>query len=424
MCYTAIQNLYLEKGNVIVKAYERLLKYVVVRTPSDENSETVPSSKCQFDLAHLLEEEMKELGLADVYLDDQCYLYGKLPATEGLEDKPAIGFIAHMDTVSDFCDHDITPVITENYSGEDLALGTSGLTLSTETFPHLKDLKGRTLITSDGTTVLGADDKAGIAEILTVIEQLQEQNIPHGPICVAFTPDEEIGTGASHFDVERFGADYGYTLDGDTEGEIQYENFNACKACFDIAGVSVHPGSSKDTMINASLVAMEINSLLPGMETPRGTEDYEGFYHLVSMSGDCSKAQLNYIVRDHDKNFFEARKRTLTLIEKNLNAKWGEGTVKLTLTDQYKNMAEIIAGCMHLIDNAKQACENAGIEALILPIRGGTDGCQLSFKGLPCPNLGTGGHGYHGPFEHITAEGMDKAVDVMIELVKLYAEMK
>lgn len=422
MCYTAIQNLYLEKGNVIVKAYERLLKYVVVRTPSDENSETVPSSKCQFDLAHLLEEEMKELGLTDIYLDDQCYLYGKLPATKGLEDKPAIGFIAHMDTVSDFCDHDITPVITENYNGEDLALGTSGLTLSTETFPHLKDLKGRTLITSDGTTVLGADDKAGIAEILTVIEQLQEQNIPHGPICVAFTPDEEIGTGASHFDVERFGADYGYTLDGDTEGEIQYENFNACKACFDIAGVSVHPGSSKDTMINASLVAMEINSLLPGMETPRGTEDYEGFYHLVSMSGDCSKAQLNYIVRDHDKNFFEARKRTLTLIEKNLNAKWGEGTVKLTLTDQYKNMAEIIAGCMHLIDNAKQACENAGIEALILPIRGGTDGCQLSFKGLPCPNLGTGGHAYHGPYEHITIEGMDKTVAMVTELVKLYTK--
>ena len=422
MCYTAIQNLYLEKGNVIVKAYERLLKYMVVRTPSDENSETVPSSQCQFDLAHLLETEMKELGLTDIYLDDQCYLYGKLPATEGLEDKPAIGFIAHMDTVSDFCDHDITPVITENYNGEDLALGTSGLTLSTETFPHLKDLKGRTLITSDGTTVLGADDKAGIAEILTVIEQLQEQNIPHGPICVAFTPDEEIGTGASHFDVERFGADYGYTLDGGTEGEIQYENFNACKACFDIAGVSVHPGSSKDTMINASLVAMEINSLLPAMETPRGTEDYEGFYHLVSMSGDCSKAQLNYIVRDHDKNFFEARKRTLTLIEKNLNAKWGEGTVKLTLTDQYKNMAEIIAGCMHLIGNAKQACENAGIEALILPIRGGTDGCQLSFKGLPCPNLGTGGHAYHGPYEHITIEGMDKTVAMVTELVKLYTK--
>jgi len=371
-----------------VKAYERLLKYVVVRTPSGENSETVPSSQCQFDLARILEEEMKSLGLSDVYLDDQCYLYGKLPATEGYEDKPAIGFIAHMDTVADFCDHDITPVITENYNGEDITLGDSGLILS------------NTLITTDGTTVLGADDKAGIAEILTVVELLKEQNIPHGPICVAFTPDEEIGTGASHFDVERFGADYGYTLDGDTEGDIQYENFNACKAFFDITGVSVHPGSSKDTMVNASLVAMEINSMLPGMETPRGTEDYEGFYHLVTMSGECAKAQLNYIVRDHDKNFFEARKNTLRLIE----------------------MAEIIAGCMHLIDNAKLACENTGIAPIIMPIRGGTDGCQLSFKGLPCPNLGTGGHAYHGPYEHITVEGMDKSVDVVMELIRLYAK--
>lgn len=405
-----------------MKAYERLLKYVVVRTPSDENSDTVPSSQCQFDLARMLEQEMKDLGLSDVYLDDKCYLYGKLPATAGLEDKPAIGFIAHMDIVADFCDHDITPVITENYNGEDFPLGNSGLVLSTETFPHLKNLKGRTLITTDGTTVLGADDKAGIAEILTMIETLTTQNIPHGPICVAFTPDEEIGTGAAHFDVERFGADYGYTLDGGTEGEIQYENFNACKACFDIAGVSVHPGSSKDTMINANLVAMEINNMLPGMETPRGTEGYEGFYHLVTMSGECGKAQLNYIVRDHDKNFFEARKNTLRLIEKNLNEKWGEGTVTLTITEQYKNMEEIIAGCMHLIDNAKQACENAGVTPLVIPIRGGTDGCQLSFKGLPCPNLGTGGYAYHGPYEHITIEGMDKAADMVLELVKLYAK--
>lgn len=405
-----------------MKAYERLLKYVVVRTPSDENSETVPSSQCQFDLARILEQEMKELGLSDVYLSDTCYLYGKLPATPGLEDRPAIGFIAHMDTVADFCDHDIKPVITENYNGEDLPLGDSGLTLSVETFPHLKDLKGRTLITTDGTTVLGADDKAGIAEILTMIEILKEEKIPHGPLCVAFTPDEEIGTGASHFDVERFGADFGYTLDGDTEGEIQYENFNACKAVFDITGFSVHPGSSKDTMINASLIAMEINALLPGMETPRGTEDYEGFYHLVNMSGECGKAQMTYFVRDHDANFFEARKNTLRLIEKNLNEKWGEGTVVLTITDQYRNMAEIIAGCMHLIDNAKLACENAGITPLVLPIRGGTDGCQLSFKGLPCPNLGTGGHAYHGPYEHITVEGMDKAVDMVLELVKLYAK--
>lgn len=405
-----------------MKAYERLLKYVAVRTPSDENSETVPSSQCQFDLARILEAEMKELGLKDVHLDEQCYLYGNLPATEGLEDKPAIGFIAHMDTVSDFCDHDIVPVVTENYNGEAMEIGNSGLILSPETFPHLKDLKGRTLITSDGTTVLGADDKAGIAEILTMIERVQAENIPHGKLCVAFTPDEEIGTGASHFNIEEFGADYGYTLDGDTEGEIQYENFNACKARFDIKGFNVHPGSSKDTMINASLVAMEINNMLPGCETPRGTEDYEGFYHLMSMSGECASAQLNYIVRDHDKNLFEARKNTLRLIEKDLNEKWGEGTVTLTITDQYRNMNEIIAGCMHLIDNAKAACIAADVTPLVIPIRGGTDGCQLSFKGLPCPNLGTGGHAYHGPYEHITVEGMDKSVNVIMEIVKLYAK--
>lgn len=420
MCYNGLQET-VRKGNVKLKAYERLLNYVTVRTPSDENSDTVPSSKCQFDLAEVLEKEMKELGLVDVHTDEQCYLYGKLPATPGHEDRTAIGFIAHMDTVSDFCDQDIHPVITENYNGEDLPLGDSGLVLSAETFPHLRELKGRTLITSDGHTILGADDKAGIAEILTMIERVVTENIPHGPICVAFTPDEEIGTGASHFSVEAFGAEYAYTLDGDTEGEIQYENFNACKATFDVTGFNVHPGSSKDTMINASLVAMEINNMLPGMETPRGTENYEGFYHLMSMSGECAKAQLNYIVRDHDKNFFEARKNTLRLIEKNLNEKWGEGTVKLTITEQYKNMAEIIAGCMHLIDNAKIACERAGIEPIVQPIRGGTDGCQLSFKGLPCPNLGTGGHAYHGPYEHITVEGMDKSVDMVVELVKLYA---
>lgn len=404
-----------------MKAYERLLNYVVVRTPSDENSETVPSSKCQFNLAGVLEKEMKELGLTEVFTDEQCYLYGKLPATPGYEGKDSIGFIAHMDTVADFCDSEIYPVITENYNGEDLALGNSGRILSTQNFPHLKTLKGRTLITSDGTTILGADDKAGIAEILTMVERLQAEHIPHGPICVAFTPDEEIGTGASHFNVEAFGAKYAYTLDGDTEGEIQYENFNACKASFEITGFNVHPGSSKDTMINASLVAMEINQMLPGMETPRGTEEYEGFYHLTNMSGDVAFAQLNYIVRDHNKEFFESRKNTLRLIEKNLNEKWGEGTVKLTITDQYQNMAEIIAGCMHLIENAKKACESADVKPIIIPIRGGTDGCQLSFKGLPCPNLGTGGHAYHGPYEHITVEGMDKSVDVIIELVKLYA---
>ena len=403
-----------------MKAWERLINYVTVRTPSDEESETVPSSACQFDLAGKLEKEMKELGMTEVVLDDKCYLYGKLPATEGQENVPVLGFIAHMDTVSDFCDHEIHPMITENYNGGELALGTSGLVLSPKEFPHLTELKGRTLITSDGTTILGADDKAGIAEILTMIERIQEENLPHGTICIAFTPDEEIGMGAEYFDLEQFGAEYAYTLDGDTEGEIQYENFNACKAEFEIKGFNVHPGEGKDTMINASLVAMEINNCLPAMETPRGTEDYEGFYHLISMQGEVGEAKLNYIVRDHDKNGFEERKKTLRLIEKNLNAKWGAGTVTLKITDQYRTMKEIVEKHMHLIDHAKKACVAAGVTPLILPVRGGTDGCQLSFKGLPCPNLGTGGHAFHGPYEHISVEGMEKSVEILLELIHEY----
>lgn len=405
-----------------MRAYERFLTYAAIRTPSDENSTTSPSSKCQFELADLLKDEMLAIGIADAHVTEYCYVYGTIPATPGLESKPKIGFIAHMDTVSDYCDHDIKPIVHENYDGGDLALGTSGRTLSVKDFPHLPSLRGRTLITTDGTTVLGADDKAGIAEIMTMAERLIKENIPHGTICIAFTPDEEVGAGTAHFDVEKFGADFAYTLDGDSEGEIQYENFNACKADFEITGFGVHPGSSKDTMINACLVAMEINQMLPGCETPRGTEDYEGFFHLTNMSGDVTSAELHYIIRDHDKDYFEMRKNTLRLIEKDLNAKWGEGTVKLTITEQYKNMSEIIAGCMHLIENAKQACVNANVAPQILPIRGGTDGCQLSFKGLPCPNLGTGGHAYHGPYEHITVEGMDQATDIVLELVKIYAK--
>lgn len=405
-----------------MRAYERFLTYAAIRTPSDENSTTSPSSKCQFKLADLLKDEMLAIGIADAHVTEYCYVYGTIPATPGLESKPKIGFIAHMDTVSDYCDHDIKPIVHENYDGGDLALGTSGRTLSVKDFPHLPSLKGRTLITTDGTTVLGADDKAGIAEIMTMAERLIKENIPHGTICIAFTPDEEVGAGTAHFDVEKFGADFAYTLDGDSEGEIQYENFNACKADFEITGFGVHPGSSKGTMINACLVAMEINQMLPGCETPRGTEDYEGFFHLTNMSGDVTSAELHYIIRDHDKDYFEMRKNTLRLIEKDLNAKWGEGTVKLTITEQYKNMSEIIAGCMHLIENAKQACVNANVAPQILPIRGGTDGCQLSFKGLPCPNLGTGGHAYHGPYEHITVEGMDQATDIVLELVKIYAK--
>lgn len=405
-----------------MKPFERLLKYISIRTPSDEASTTVPSSTCQFELAWHLHRELFTMGITDVKVDTKCYLYAHIPPTPGYEDRPVLGFIAHLDTVSDFCDHKIIAEIHEDYNGKELPLGTSGRVLSPDMFPHLKDLEGRTLITSDGTTILGADDKAGIAEIMTVAERLLTEDIPHGPVSIAFTPDEEIGMGAAHFDLEEFGADFAYTLDGDTEGEIQYENFNAAKAEFQIRGVNVHPGSSKDVMVNAALVAMEINSLLPAGETPRDTDGYKGFYHLTDTKGDVGEAVLRYIIRDHSAEKFEQRKETLRSIEKQMNAKWGRGTVTLTLTDQYRNMAEIISGCMHLIENAEKACRRAGVEPLILPIRGGTDGAQLSFKGLPCPNLGTGGHGYHGPYEHITAEGMDAACSIALELVKLYAE--
>lgn len=405
-----------------MRAYERLLNYAVVRTPSNEDSDTVPSSKCQFDLANLLVEELKELGVDNAMVDDKCYVYGKLPATKGYEDKTKIGFIAHMDTVLDFCDHEIKPMVTKEYDGKDLPLGTSGRVLEVKMFPHLASLKGRTLITSDGTTVLGADDKAGIAEIMTLLERLKEEKIPHGPLSVAFTPDEEIGRGADHFDVETFGADFAYTLDGDTEGGIEYENFNACSAKVDFTGVNVHPGSSKDTMINAALVAMEFDSMLPKNNTPRDTQGYEGFYHLCKMTGDVAEASLSYIIRDHDAECFEKRQAVMKEITKTLNEKWGEGTVKLELTEQYRNMAEVIETCPHLIENAKKACERAGVEPVVAPIRGGTDGARLSFMGLPCPNLGTGGHAFHGPYEHISVEGMDAATEVAIEIVKIYAE--
>ena len=405
-----------------MKAYERLLKYVVVRTPSDENSETVPSSTCQFNLARILEAEMKELGLTDVYLDDQCYLYGKLPATAGYEDKPALGFIAHMDTVSDFCDHDITPVITENYDGEELALGDSGLVLSPATFSHLKDLKGRTLITSDGTTVLGADDKAGIAEILTLVERLQTEKIPHGPLCVAFTPDEEIGTGASHFDIERFGADYAYTMDGSTEGEIQYENFNASTAFITIHGVSVHTGTAKDVLVNSQTIGTEFHQMLPVSERPETTEGYEGFYHLVSFHGNVTETKMKYFIRDFDTEGFHARAAKMQEIADSLNEKYGAGTVEIEIVESYYNMREKIEPCMQLIEYAKKAAENADIVPDVAPIRGGTDGARLSFKGLPCPNLGTGGYAFHGVYEHITVEGMDKAVVMVKDIVGMFAK--
>ncbi|RHG62456.1 MULTISPECIES: peptidase T [Coprococcus] len=400
---------------------ERLLKYISIKTPCDENSDKVPTTSCQFNLAKILADELKDLGLTKVILDDKCFVYGILPATPGYETRKKLGFIAHMDTVQEFCEGEIHPVCTPDYNGEDLVLGDSGRILTTKDFPHLKALKGRTLITSDGNTILGVDDKAGIAEIMQLLEILQTEQIPHGQISVAFTPDEECGSGAAHFDFEAFDAEVAYTMDGDGEGEIQYQNFNACEAKFEINGKNVHPGSAKNVMINAVLIAADINNMLPRYEIPRYTEEYEGFYHLLSIHGDEGYAIAEYIIRDHDTDSFEARKNTLRHIEKTLNELWGAGTVALTLTDEYKNMECIIKEHMYLIDYARQACANANVPEDISPIRGGTDGCKLSFKGLPCPNLGTGGHGYHGPLEHVTIEGMEAAVRVIVELVKIFA---
>lgn len=415
---------YFLKEGLDMRAYERLLHYVKIYTTSDEENETLPSTARQLDLAKLLVEEMTELGVSRARVDEKGYVYGEIPATAGYEHAPAIGFIAHMDTAPDFCGEQVSPMMIEDYDGQDLVLGTSGRILSAKDFPHLPQLKGRTLITTDGTTLLGADDKAGIAEILTMAEEIlyADRDFPHGKICLAFTPDEEIGRGADEFDVPGFGADFAYTVDGGAENEIEYENFNAAAAKVKIRGFSVHPGSSKDTMINAALVAMEFNSMLPSGDTPRDTEGYEGFFHLHSMSGDVSEAVLEYIVRDHSAAMYDCRLETLRHIAKLLNEKYGEGTVTLTIREQYRNMREKIEDCMHLIDNAKSAAEAAGLTPVTLPIRGGTDGARLSFMGLPCPNLGTGAYACHGPYEHITAEGMDAVVSVLKEIVKLYTD--
>lgn len=404
-----------------MRAYERLLEYVKIKTPSDETNDSTPSSTCQFELAERLVEEMKELGIEDAAVDSKCYVYGTIPATEGYEKCPKLGFIAHMDTVAEFTEHEIHPVLYKNYDGNSLTFDEGSKVLDTALFPHLKKLAGRTLITGDGTTILGADDKAGIAEIMTMAEQILQNDIPHGKICIAFTPDEEIGRGADAFDVKRFGADFAYTVDGGAEGEIEYENFNACEAVFEVRGVNVHPGSAKGIMINAAAVACEIQMMLPQEETPEQTEGYEGFYHLIRLNGSCEKAELVYIVRDHDADKFAQKQQKLKEIVTAMNHKYGEDTVRLQIREQYRNMAEKIRPCFHLIEHAKKACENVGVAPKVQPIRGGTDGARLSFMGLPCPNLGTGGYAFHGPYEHITIEGMDKSTAILVELVKQYS---
>lgn len=403
------------------KVTERFLKYVKIPTASREESTSVPSTPCQFNLAHFLVEELHELGISNAFVDEKCYVYAKLPASEGCENAPAMGFISHMDTVSDFADHGVEPVITENYDGQDFSLGESGRVLKVTDFPHLATLKGRTLITSDGTTILGADDKAGVAEIMTMVEEILEKDIPHGPISIGFTPDEEIGCGADYFDVPGFGADYAYTVDGGTEGSIEYENFNAAGAELTVHGFNVHPGDAKDIMINAALVLMEANAMLPAGETPRDTEGYEGFFHLTDMNGNVEKAHASYIVRDHDAQHFEKRLEQMQEIVKKLNRKYGDGTVTLEIKRQYKNMAEKILPCFHLVERAQQAIRENSLEPVTLPVRGGTDGARLSFMGLPCPNLGTGGHAFHGPYEHITVEGMESVVQILLKIVYIYS---
>mgnify|MGYP003247643737 FL=1 len=405
-----------------MRVEERLLKYVSYWTTSDEECRQIPSSERQFELGKVLEQELRDLGLEKVTLTDHCYVYGLLPATKGYADKPAVGFISHMDTAPDFSGKDVKPQIIPDYDGNDILLKGSGAYLKVSDFPTLKTLKGRTLITTDGTTLLGADDKAGVSEIMTAVEQIITEKIPHGDIWIGFTPDEEVGSGADLFDLDYFKARFAYTVDGDYEGEVAYENFNAASASFEINGVNVHPGEAKDIMINAALVGCEIASLLPENETPTHTEGREGFYHLTDFSGDIAHAKVNYIVRDHDKATFEKRLDTLRGIEKKMNEKYHADTVKLNIQHSYSNMLEVIEKNEYVVAIAKKAIKNVGLEPVSRPVRGGTDGARLSFMGLPCPNLGTGGYGFHGPFEHISVEGMDTAVSVIKEIVKITAE--
>lgn len=405
-----------------MRAYERFLKYVTIYTTSDEESASHPTTARQFDLAHLLVEQLKELGVADAAVDEKCYVYGTLPATPGYEEKPALGFVSHMDTAPAAPGENVKPQVFENYDGGDVLFAGTGEYMTVEKFPELANWKGQTLITADGTTLLGADDKAGIAEIMTAVERIQKENIPHGKLCIGFTPDEEVGQGADFFDVDRFGAKFAYTVDGGDVGELEYQNFNAADAVVTVHGFSVHPGSAKDLMKNAQTIAMEFAAALPAEEVPEHTEGFEGFFHLYQMSGDVTTAKLHYIIRDHDGEKFAARKALMEEITARLNAEHGPGTVVLELKDSYYNMEEKVKPHFHLIENAEKAIREAGLEARIVPIRGGTDGARLSFMGLPCPNLGTGGFNFHGPCEYITAEKMDQSVQIILNIISIYAE--
>ena len=401
---------------------ERFLKYVAIDTQSSEESETFPSTGKQWTLLNLLVEEMKALGLTEVSIDKYGYAMGTIPASEGCGNAPVIGFLAHVDTSPDMSGENVRPRIIDNYDGSDIVLN-NALTMRVADFPELKNFVGHTLIHTDGTTLLGADDKAGVAEIMTAAEYLlAHPEIRHGKIRIGFTPDEEIGRGVDFFDVKAFGADFAYTMDGGYEGELEYENFNAASAKISIQGRNVHPGYAKNKMINAIEVACELNSLIPATERPQYTEGYEGFYHCVGLNGTVEQATISYIIRDHDAEKFEQKRVWMWSIVDLLKKKYGEQVLTLTLKDQYYNMRKMVEPHPQVIELAKKAMTEAGVAPIVRPIRGGTDGARLSFMGLPCPNIFAGGMNFHGKFEYCSLDSMQRAMQVIVNLARLWAE--
>jgi tripeptide aminopeptidase len=402
---------------------ERFSGYVTIDTQSDANSLDTPSTNKQWDLALKLAEDLKHIGMQDIEIDANAYIMATLPSNVPY-DVPVIGFISHFDTSPDFSGTNIKPRIIENYDGGDIILNEAeDLILSPDYFDDLKQYKGQTLITTDGTTLLGADDKAGITEIVSAMEYLvNNPQIPHGKIRVGFTPDEEIGRGAHKFDVEKFGAQWAYTMDGSQVGELEFENFNAAGATVTIKGKSVHPGYAKDKMVNSMYIAQDFINSLPRFETPEHTEGVQGFFHLSDISGDVGETKLKYIIRDHDKGHFEARKEVMLKLASEINQQHEKEIVKIEIKDQYFNMREKIEPVMHIVDIAEEAMKAVGVEPIIKPIRGGTDGSQLSFKGLPCPNIFAGGHNFHGPFEYVPVESMQKAVEVIVKIAEITAQ--
>ena len=404
---------------------ERFLRYVKVDTRSDEDSETSPSTAKQHDLAKLLAAELKEIGAKEVVYDKKhCYVYATIPATKGFEKAPTLGFIAHMDTSPEVTGTGVKPRLIKKYDGKDIVLNKKKqIVMRVEEFPELAELAGESLIVTDGTTLLGADDKAGVAEIMTMAEFLiKYPEIGHGKIRIGFTPDEEIGRGPDHFDLKLFGADYAYTVDGGALGELEFENFNAAGAKLIVIGRNTHPGSAKGKMINSILIAQEFQSLLPAFENPTFTEGYEGFYHLNGISGSVEQTVCEYIIRDHDRKLFEEKKQFFAECAEFLNRKYGEGVVVAEIKDSYYNMREVVESDLHLVETAKASMEDLGIVPKVVPIRGGTDGARLSFLGLPCPNLCTGGANYHSRFEYVHVQGMERTAQLLVRIVEAYAK--